>query len=566
MLSPNHPDPKMSELLQQPPVAGMDERVVQIEARLARLELQLGLEAMGQVAAPRRAADDRTPGPAMPMDGTAQPVRPPQEDTLELELGQNWFARAGILALAAGGAFMLTLPYPQLPPALPTIVGVAVATAVFATTRLLPRPFEVLSSCLRVASMALLYFAVLRLFYFGAVPALTTDSYFGRGLLLAAVALNVAIGWQRRSVWLTGLGLVTGYTTALAIGSGGFVLGVLFALALAGVLAAAKLKAPGLVFATIVLTFGTYLAWAFTHGAATGAPRMAASPAIAPAVALACLLVLAVAPFVHRGEAALETPLQNVTALANCVLGYAAFFLHTIVAFGPQFAPANMAASGLLLGLAVLFWTRRHSYVATFLYAMAGYVALSLAILKLSAPPNVFVWLSLQSLLVIATAIALRSRFIVVANFAIYVGIVLAYLVLKQQESGISIGFGVVALVSARLLNWQQHRLELKTELMRNAYLVSGFVMFPYGLNHLVSSRHVALAWVALAVGYYALGLLVRSPKYRWMGHGTLLLTAIYMLTIGTRNFEPVYRVVSFLVLGTVLLVVSLAFTRVRNK
>ena len=50
------------------------------------------------------------------------------------------------------------------------------------------------------------------------------------------------------------------------------------------------------------------------------------------------------------------------------------------------------------------------------------------------------------------------------------------------------------------------------------------------------------------------------------MGHATLLLTSIYVVTVGTRQLEPVYRVLSFLVLGTVLLIVSLIFTRLRKR
>ena len=204
--------------------------------------------------------------------------------------------------------------------------------------------------------------------------------------------------------------------------------------------------------------------------------------------------------------------------------------------------------------------------MATFFYAMTGYAALSVAIFKASSVPAVFVWLSVQSVVVVATAIWFRSRFIVVANFLIYVAIVLGYIVVAERETGISLGFGLVALVSARILNWQQDRLELKTTLMRNAYLVGAWLVFPYALYHLVPGKHVGLAWVGLALGYYALNLLVQNQKYRWMGHATLLLTLCYVVVVGTSRFEPVYRVLSFLVLGTVLLVVSLVFTRLRKR
>jgi Zn-dependent protease with chaperone function len=147
---------------------------------------------------------------------------------------------------------------------------------------------------------------------------------------------------------------------------------------------------------------------------------------------------------------------------------------------------------------------------------------------------------------VVATAIWLRSRFIIVANFAIYLGILACYVAVAGQERGISLGFGVVALLSARLLGWKQERLALKTELMRNAYLIAAFFIFPYALYHLVPGAWVGLAWVGAALLYYLIAAFLHNRKYRWL--------------------EPVFRNLSFLVLGAVLLVVSLVFTRLRTR
>ena len=45
-----------------------------------------------------------------------------------------------------------------------------------------------------------------------------------------------------------------------------------------------------------------------------------------------------------------------------------------------------------------------------------------------------------------------------------------------------------------------------------------------------------------------------------------MLFTTLYLVIVGTSRFEPVYRVLSFLALGTVLLIVSLVFTRLRKR
>ena len=197
---------------------------------------------------------------------------------------------------------------------------------------------------------------------------------------------------------------------------------------------------------------------------------------------------------------------------------------------------------------------------------MSGFLALSCAIVKAAQMPDVFVWLSVQSVIVVATAIWLRSRFIIVANFGIYVGILASYVLVAERERGISLGFGVVALVTARLLSWKQERLVLKTGLMRDCYLIVAFLIFPYALYHLVPRAWVSLAWVGAALLYYLLAAILHNPKYRWMAHATLLLTALYLAVAGISRLEPVFRNLSFLVLGAVFLVVSLVFTRLRAR
>lgn len=178
-----------------------------------------------------------------------------------------------------------------------------------------------------------------------------------------------------------------------------------------------------------------------------------------------------------------------------------------------------------------------------------------------------FLWLSLQSLVVVATALWFRSRFIVVANFFIFLAIVLGYMVLNDGgERGVCFGFGFVALVTARVLNWKKERLELKTGFMRNAYLASAFVVIPYALYHVVPHAYVGVSWVGVALFYYAMNVIVRNPRYRWMGHLTLLGTVLYLLIIGITQLTAAYRILSFLLLGGVLLAISLLFTQLRRR
>jgi hypothetical protein len=542
----------MNEPNERHGVDAVARRIAQLEERVAHLETRIGVAASEPTATPTEVSSEASHSVGR------------VEDELEFEVGQTWFARVGIIVLTIGVGFTISLPYASLPAGVPSLIGYALAAGLFGLARIWRQSFELVSGYLRGVSMALLYFATLRLYFFGAQPVLSTETMVGRALLVAVVAINLILGYRRHSPWLIGLALVTGYVSLVAVGAAGFVLGGLIVLAALVLVASRQGDWPGLVLAGIPLTFATYLIWA-GNDPLLGRPfQWVSSPQIGPAFALGAAVILA-AGALGRKNRELEDGLTNTCALLNCALGYGVFFVHTLARFGGIFAWSHLVASLVFLGLAVAFWVRERSRVSTFLYAMTGYMALSMAIIKASAVPDVFVWLSLQSVVVVATAIWFRSRFIVVANFLIFAVIVLGYVFVATQETGISIGFGIVALVSARILNWQKDRLELKTELMRNAYLLSAFIVFPYALYHLVPATYVGLAWIGLALAYYGMNLLVRSQKYRWMGHVTLLLTALYLVIVGTSRFEPVYRVLSFLALGTVLLVVSLSFTRLRK-
>ncbi len=539
--------------------SAISDRMARIEERLARLEARL----VAEPSAPATPETTVAPLAETVDDSGSTPV--PAAEEFEFEVGQNWFAVAGILALALGAAFMLSLPFASLPRGVPSLGGLAVGAGLFLLARRWQNSFVLVASYLRGAGMALLFFATLRLFFFGAFPGLSTGSLIGRAILGLAVAGNLAIAWRRQSPWLAGIALVLGHAAAIAVGSAGVILFTLIVLPALTVAAARQTGWLRLVLLAIPLASATYLIWAIGNPFLGGAYHFVAAPAIAPAFLLVAVALFATGALL-RPDRATEDPVTVISALLNCACGYGLFLIHTTASFGPIFAGAHAVASLVFLGLAVLFWRREQSRISTFFYAMTGYAALSAAIMKATAMPEVFVWLSLQSVGVVATAVWFRSRFIVVGNFLIYVAIVLGYMVVAQQESGVSLGFGLVALGSARILNWQRDRLELKTELMRNAYLLSAFIVFPYALYHLVPGRYVGLAWVGLASVYYLLNLIVRNQKYRWMGHTTLLLTLIYQVVVGISRFEPIYRVLSFLALGTVLLIVSLSFTRWRSR
>jgi hypothetical protein len=525
-----------------------------LEQRLARIEAHLDLPPMDAALATERVEGEDASASAVPL-----------ERDLEFEVGQNWLASVGIIVLTCGVGFALLLPLGGLPPWLPSLAGGVIALALAALGFLWHRTFALVAGYFRGAGMALFYFAVLRLFFFGESHVLDIESAAGPTLLFLVVAANIAGAFYRRSAWLLLIALLTGFASLVAIGAPYAVfLGTIVLLGI-GVWAVVTNDWPWLQLFLMPAGYLTHALWLIGRPWQGRPFELQARPALGVFFVLTYVAANAMASFFRRDRST-ESAATIIAVLLNCFAGYALFVLATLAGSSTLFGPAHIVAMAVFLGLAMAFWQRERSQFSTFFYAMTGYLALSVALAKLIAIPQLFIWLSAQSLLVVATALWFRSRLIVFGNFFIYVGIVFAYVVTAKSENGISIVLGIVALLTARILGWQAERLEQRTEFMRNAYLASAFLVFPYALYHLVAGALVPVSWVAIAVAYYLMNFVVRSPKYRWMGHLTLLMTALYMIVVGIFQLAPAYRVASFLVLGTVLLVVSLAFTMVRAR
>src|SRR5512146_1911529 len=145
------------------------EYLARLEERIARLEDHLGLERL-----PAGVTSD-----GQPDSGNGER----EQDELELEVGQDWFAKVGIVVLALGMVFLLTFPYAYLPPAVPGLAGYVLAGALFLLAHVLRNSFDLVARYLRGAGAVLPFFTTLRLFHFGSHPVLIASSLPGMSLL-----------------------------------------------------------------------------------------------------------------------------------------------------------------------------------------------------------------------------------------------------------------------------------------------------------------------------------------------------------------------------------------------
>jgi hypothetical protein len=474
-----------------------------------------------------------------------------------------WFAKLGIFVFLIGWLIANTLPYEGINQLFPVIAGLVVGLSTIFTATFVKNKFPHISGWILGSGFAIIYIAFLRLHFFSPEPIVMNLIPILVLIYIVSIAL-VFSGIKWNSPYITAFGFSLGYLSALIGEQSILIFLTITLIAVQSGYLKIKLNWNGLFNFAIVTSFVVHLMWFINNPLIGNSLEIQINNPINLIFILIYLVIFTSAYFADKKyEESLPTALSILVITS---MSYGLFLLITILSAPMLGQVYNLLASIIFIAFAIMFYIKKSSKSATFYYAMTGYAALSVAIILQFDQPDFYVWLCWQSLLVVSTAVWFRSKFIIVANFFIFLLIFFAFLILAGVTSGISLSFGVVALLSARVLNWQKDRLELKTEQMRNAYLLTALLIIPYSLYHLFPSGFVAFGWIVVAILYYIFSLLLKNVKYRYMSLATFLLTVGYVFVLGITSGETVNKILSFLVLGAALVIISIIYTRNKNK
>ena len=485
------------------------------------------------------------------------------DEELEYRIGQYWFAKLGIFVFLLGWLIANTLQFENLNQLIPLLVGFITGMAAIASSIFIRNRFPHLSGWMLGSGFVILYIAALRTHFFSLSP-LIADIIAVLVILYIISFVIIFTGIKLRSPYLTSLGISAALLTGI-IGDYSYL--IFLTIALLSILSSnlkIKLNWDGLINFTIIAAFFVHLLW-FINNPLLGNPLEVQTDVPLNLLFILIYQIIFSLAFLYDKKME-ENLIPSISVLAITSIGYGLFLLITILSTPPLGQVYHLLASAIYLVFAVLFFKIKQSRVSTFFYAMTGYGALSIAIVLQFDKPDFFMWLCWQSFLVVSTAVWFRSKFIIVANFIIFLLIFIVFLFFSATTSWISLSFGIVALFSARILNWKKDQLELKTEQMRNAYLLTAFFIIPYSLYNMMPSGYVAFSWIVVAILYYVFSIILKNTKYRYMSLATFMLTVLYVFVLGITSEETIFKILSFLVLGAALVIISVVYTRNRNK
>ncbi len=485
------------------------------------------------------------------------------EEEIEMRIGSFWLPKIGVFAFLIGIAFFLTQPLAGVNPFIPPLGTYILSLLIVLLSKKLKKEYSDLSGYLFGGSAGIAFIATLRLHYFTSAPLISND-YIEFILLFLVAAPTMGYAIMNRSIYILGLGLLMGYVSALITDSAFVLIPIIMLLSIFQVIISIRYEWKGLLPFGIVFSNLFHLSWAVNNPLIGKALEISKVNGGLVVFLLLYSIIYSIG-IIKRKNNLSEEISDTVIILLNSVGVYFLFLLLTLMNQTPVFPFYHLLASAVFLAIACAFWVKERSKDMTYVLAMTGYAALSVSIIFQFGAPDKFILLCLQSLLVLSTAIWFRSKFIIFTNFIIFCGTIAAYLFFDFRADAFAVCFGIVGLVSARVLNWKRESLDFSTEKLRNGYLLITLILFPYTFGWVLPDMFAGLAMLALALFYFGISKLLHNFKYRYMSVLTLVISALYLMILGFTNADVSDKITSFIASGIVLVLISAVYSRMKK-
>lgn len=492
--------------------------------------------------------------------------RTKSDDSIEFRMGEYGMAWLGNIVLLIGISFLVQYLQNSGHSILSVLIGFLSVAGIYASSYFTRFSYSYLSKLFEYTGHLLLFYVTVRLHFTQTSPLIESET-LGLFVLLLALAGLFHLAFRRNSPWMTGMVLVMILVAGIISSSDQFRSAMSCLAALLSVLLYYKHGWLKLVFVFIFLIYISHLNWLLSN------PLMGNSPAFIQSPGLAYLYFIATG-FIFSSLALMpkKENISNEFIITSVIwngLGFS--FLLALIVFtylSNNYVTVFAAIAVLCLAYSFLVQTYSDLKIIASMYALYGFLAMSVSFYGILLLPKAYMLLSIQSLLVVSMALWFRSRFIVVMNTFLFIMLILFYLTDKSDLTTTNFSFMLVAFVTARIINWKKERLNIKTEYIRNTYLASGFLMTLIAFYHAFPPSYITVSWIGAALMFFVMSRLMKNIKYRWLAIAALVASGIKLILIDLSAIDIGFRVLVFLLLAIISIAVSVLYTRflIRKK
>ena len=483
-----------------------------------------------------------------------------QHESVESRIGEYGMAWLGNIVLLFGILFLTQFLQKNGQEVFSVLLGLISVAGIYVAGRYSKKALPYMSRLFTYNGHIMLFILSMRIYLFQG-SRIIENTWVGHGVVLLVVVTLIFLAFRNKSQVLAVLVWIMAVITALYSNSTHMML-----LITAGVTGSSIFFASknnwwiGLVI-SIFLVYFTFLIWIMGNPFLSGSIEIITNHQFGYIYLFGCAISYSLLAMLPKLE---PVPARFLTAsiILNGI-GFSFIFTLAVLAF---FTDNYFLYFGLIavfcMGYSILLQTRGTWKTVAAIYAIYSFVSLSITIAGIYDFPLAFFLLSIQSLLVVSMALWFRSRFIVIMNTILFIGLLISYLATADSLTTINFSFAVVALVTARVMNWKKRRLEIRTEIIRNTYLFIGSAMILYSLHHAIPAQFVTLSWALTALLFFILSILIKNIKYRWLAIITMVITVLYLFIVDLKSISLGYRIVALLFISIISLGISVFYNR----
>jgi hypothetical protein len=482
------------------------------------------------------------------------------EDSMESKVGEYGMAWMGNVVLLFGILFLSQYLQKNNQEIISLVFGFVSVGLVYLMGHLTRNSLPYMSRLFSYNGHLLLYIQAMRVCLFPG-SQIIENSFLGHAVVLVVLISLIYLAYRNSSQILANIVWLMAVITAIADGSTHFMLPLMLGISGSAIFFTIRKSWWTGLLISIFFSYFIYLMWILGNPIMSKSAEIIAVHQMGHMYLFACALAYSLMALLPASDRVSQNQLNPAIVLNG--LGFSLVFTLTVLAF---FTENYFQYFGLIaafcIGYSVWLQLRGTWKYTAAMYALYSFVALSISIAGIYHFPLAFLLLSIQSLLVVIVALWFRSRFMVVMNTILFVGLLIAYFVAGEILHGINFSFALVALGTARILNWRKQRLEIRTELIRNLFLFTGAIMVLFSLHEAVPPNFVTLSWTLSAMVFFILSVAIRNMKYRWLAIITMVVTVFYLFIVDLSNISLGYRIVALMFIAAISLGISIFYAR----
>ena len=467
----------------------------------------------------------------------------------ETRLGEYGLAWLGNIVLFFAITFLWQYFNDTGKPLISVIVGVISVAGIFTMSHYFRKNYSYLSFLFNFFGFIIVFYIILRLHFYNSNPILTNE-LFATILIIAAIGAQLYYAIKNQSQILAGLAytfaIFTAFTSTLPLAF------FLISIATTALVMYTFWKYnwwQTLIF-ILLISFLINLTWLIKN------PVILVKTPLTFIYFSILTAIYALVALRKPNEAFSENLIITILLLSGSV--YSILLAGLVLKYFPSaYVPYFTAISIYCIGYSVLLKFHSPWKFSPALFALFGFVAISVTIYGIYHFPDSFLLLICQSFLVLTLALWYRSQIITLMNTFLLLILVIMYYNLSGELQSVNFSIPAVALLSARIINWQKERLNIKTDFIRNIYLFTLFVSMLYATYKGLPGQYITVSWLCIAGIYLVLSILLKSFKYRWMAMANLLVAAFYLFLVDLSKIDLIYRIMIFLIFAITTLVLS---------